>query len=74
MKYLVLVSVLLLSGCEHSLLLVKGVRVTTNGNTVVRCMVSSNPGLKPEIRRQADELCSSMQLAYGGNNGRQTTR
>jgi hypothetical protein len=61
MKYILLLSMLFLCGCEHSILLVKAVRVKVNGQELVRCGVQSSGDVSKSTLEKADELCKDIQ-------------
>ena len=58
-------ALLLLTGCEHNFLLVKAGHVKVNGNPlVVRCLVTADDYINPELKRKANELCDAVHNAY----------
>jgi hypothetical protein len=61
MRYLLVIGVLLLTGCEHSILLVKAVRVSTSGQEFVRCSVQATENVSKDIKAKADDLCKEVQ-------------
>jgi hypothetical protein len=64
MKYLVLASTLLLSGCVQSLLVVKAVQVHQGNSSYVKCIVQASDKLKSETRAKADDLCKDVQKEF----------
>lgn len=66
MKYLLLACTMLLSGCVHSLLLVKAVQLhTSENNSFVKCIVTANDRVSQQTKAKADELCKEVQKEFG---------
>jgi hypothetical protein len=57
----------LLSGCAHSLLLVKAVQVSHGENSYTKCIVETSDKVNQEIKTKANELCAEVHKQFPPN-------